>query len=268
MDFAQQKEQKIEQFRAQAQQYHFTREYSKAMTFYVRAGLLGDRESIEQACYNLKSGYGMSYNYDEIFRCMLIGAKMGIADAMYELGVCYSSGLGTAVDEAEAMHWFSEGAKAGNEDAVRSLRTYNYEFSIRQYDNAQPFAYYVRKKVFIEEQGLVDEIDEIDATAKHFVVMDGEKPVACCRLFYDEKRQSFLVGRFAVLKDYRGLHLGRDLMRAVEEYVQIQKGKSIGVHAQLPVRGFYEKLGYVVEGGGDVVQNVPHIWMYHRFYTI
>ena len=124
MDKEQARAERLEYFRSQAQEYNFTREYSKAMTYYIRAGLLGDLDSIREVCGKLKSGYGMSYNYDELFRCMEIGAKAGIADAMYELAVCYSSGIGTEIDREQAMHWYSEGAKAGSAEAKRSLKAY------------------------------------------------------------------------------------------------------------------------------------------------
>ena len=51
-------------------------------------------------------------------------AKAGIADAMYELAVCYSSGIGTEIDREQAMHWYSEGSKAGSAEAKRSLEAY------------------------------------------------------------------------------------------------------------------------------------------------
>ena len=111
MDFEQQKKDKIKYFRAQAEQYNFTREYSKAMEFYIRAGLLGDLESIQNACDKLRSGYGMSYNFNEIFRCMKVGAEAGLVDAMAELAICFGSGLGTAVDQEKARFWMKKAAE-------------------------------------------------------------------------------------------------------------------------------------------------------------
>lgn len=97
---------KIEYFRAQAEQYHFTREYSRAMEFYIRAGILGDRDSIVEVCSKLRSGYGMSYNYNELFRCMLVGAeRYGIPEAMAELARCYQSGIGTVTNRQKAEEW-------------------------------------------------------------------------------------------------------------------------------------------------------------------
>lgn len=106
MDHTQALQDKIEYFRAQAAQYHFTREYSKAMEFYVRAGILGDESSIVEVCEKLQSGYGMSYNYNELFRCMLVGAeRYGLPAAMLELARCYQSGIGTVPNQERAREW-------------------------------------------------------------------------------------------------------------------------------------------------------------------
>ncbi len=106
MDYARSLQEKIEFFRAQAAQYHFSREYAKAMEFYVRAGILGDRDSVAEVCRKLRSGYGMSCNYNELFRCMLVGAvKFEMPEAMAELARCYQSGIGTVVNRKKAAEW-------------------------------------------------------------------------------------------------------------------------------------------------------------------
>lgn len=113
---------KIEYFRAQAEQYHFTREYSKAMEFYVRAGILGDRDSIIEVCEKLRSGYGMTHNYNELFRCMLVGAeRYGIPEAMVELARCYQSAIGTVRNAGKAKEWLQR--------AGMGLETEEEEFS-------------------------------------------------------------------------------------------------------------------------------------------
>ena len=102
-------QEKIEFFLAQAQQYHFTREYSKAMEYFIRAGILGDEDTIRGVCEKLHSGYGMSYNYEELFRCMLTGAKKyEIPEAMRELARCYESGIGTEKNQELADYWLEK----------------------------------------------------------------------------------------------------------------------------------------------------------------
>lgn len=266
MDFKKQKQEKIEFFLDQAEQYDFSREHAKAMIYYIRAGLLGDERAIRIVCNNVKTGYGLSYNYDEFFRCMKIGAEnYRIADAMYELGVCYSSGIGTEKNEAEAMHWFSEGAMAGSKAAKRSLRTYNYDLTITQYDELSPFAMLVRTSVFVNEQGYKNEFDFIDENAHHFVIFDGKKPVATARVYFDALMETYCLGRIAVLKDYRGLGLGEDLIEAAQNYVKDLHGRNLALHAQVSKMSFYERFGYQAEGEQDEDEGIPHVWMWKRF---
>ncbi len=266
MDYKQQRQEKISFFLDQAEQYDFSREHAKAMIYYIRAGLLGDEGAIRTVCNNVKNGYGLSYNYEEFFRCMLIGAEQfHNPDAMYELGVCYSSGIGVEKSEAEAMHWFSEGSKAGSREATRSLRTYNYDITITQYDELSPFAMLVRTSVFVNEQGYQNEFDFIDENAHHFVIFDGKKPVATARVYFDMLMETYCLGRVAVLKEYRGLGLGTDLLEAAETYVRDMKGKTLALHAQVEKQAYYEAHGFQAEGIADEDEGVPHVWMWKRF---
>lgn len=266
MDFEEMRQEKIEYFRAQAEQYHFTREYGRAMLFYVRAGLLGDLDSVQEVCDKLKSGYGMSYNYDEIFRCMEIGAKAGIADAMYELGVCYSNGLGTEVDIPQAMHWFSEGAEAGNEAAKLSMRAYNYDLKLEEYDELSPFAAIVRDSVYVKEKGLENAFDTIDASAHHLVLFDGNKPVATCRVYWSEDMQAYLLDKLAVIREYRAIGLSKDLVLAGVAYVKSQMGKAMAIYVDEDAIPFYEELGFAPEGKRRDEGDKTYVWVFRRFY--
>ena len=60
----------------------------------------------------------------------------------------------------------------------------------------------------MEEQGFQNEFDDIDSTATHLVLFDGDVPAAVCRFFPGEEPGVYIFGRLAVRKDYRGRHLG------------------------------------------------------------
>lgn len=263
MDIQRQREEKIEFFKAQAQQYNFTREYSKAMAFYVRAGLLGDRDSIILVCERLKSGYGMSYNYEEIYRCMLVGAREGIADAMYELGVCYSTGLGVEPDTAEAMHWFSEGAKAGSEDAKNSLRTYNYDLHIEEEHYPCAYADIVRKSVLGENHKLSDAC--MDERSAEFVMFDGAKPVASVMMYWDEEHQAYVLDSFCILPEYRGIGIAEDLLNKAIARVRLDNRKLLAVCADETIRPVCRKMGFSEEEIYQQDENDTKVWMYRRF---
>ncbi len=121
----------------------------------------------------------------------------------------------------------------------------------------------VRIPVFVEEQGFVDEVDEIDGTATHFVLFsDDQRPLATCRVFAQDG--AYVLGRLCVLKEHRGKAYGSDLVAAAERYVQSVGGESLALHSQYHARGFYERLGYVAYGEVEDEQGCPHIWMKKR----
>ena len=132
---------------------------------------------------------------------------------------------------------------------------------IRIFEGLPDEAKYIRETVFVKEQGFTDEYDENDATAKHFVMFDGEKAVATCRVFEKEEKGVYMFGRMAVLKEMRGKDLGSRMMDAVKEFVGGNGGKMIVLHAQLQAKGFYEKNGFTAYGEIECEQDCPHIWM-------
>lgn len=119
----------------------------------------------------------------------------------------------------------------------------------------------VRKTVFEDEQGLIDKFDETDENATHFVMLDDERPIATCRVFPDAGMDTYILGRLAVVKDYRNKHLGTAVMLEAEKYVAGIGGQSITLHAQYHAAGFYEKQGFIKFGDIDDEQGCPHVWM-------
>ena len=124
-----------------------------------------------------------------------------------------------------------------------------------------PEAVEIRNTVFVKEQGFVDEYDEIDDIATHFVMYDAHIPIATCRIFLKDTPCTYYLGRFAVVKAYRGRHVGTRLMEAVENYVRCCGGHLIRLHAQAAAAGFYSAVGYMSEGDPDEEQGCPHCWM-------
>ena len=120
----------------------------------------------------------------------------------------------------------------------------------------------IRQVVFEEEQGFVDEFDDTDDIATHFVMFDeAERPVATCRVFWDAERNTYILGRLAVIKEYRHQNIGSLIMQEAEKYIHDIGGKSIALHAQCQASGFYGKNGYVEHGEIDDEQGCPHVWM-------
>ena len=104
----------------------------------------------------------------------------------------------------------------------------------------------IRQQVFVEEQGFVNEFDDIDAKAYHAVIYTGGYPIATGRLF-DENGEAH-IGRICVRKAYRGRDLGRMIVEALEKQAEKVGYKEVGLSAQTRVQPFYEKLGYTAYG--------------------
>lgn len=120
-------------------------------------------------------------------------------------------------------------------------------------------AFSVRRKVFVEEQGvpLNLELDELDRTAYHFVVYQQEMPIGAGRL----RETDQLIGkveRVCILPDFRGMNLGVLVMKALEEHAEQKGFEKIILNAQSYAVPFYEKLGYTVTSPEFMDADIPH----------
>ena len=133
------------------------------------------------------------------------------------------------------------------------------EISCKLFDTLPKRAAYIRNKVFVAEQGFCDEFDSDDDLAKHILLSYDGEDVATCRLFC--KDGHWIIGRIAVLKEYRGLGLGAALMDFAHSFITESGGRCALVHAQIAARGFYKKCGYIECADADSEQGCPHVWM-------
>ena len=119
----------------------------------------------------------------------------------------------------------------------------------------------IRTTVFVEEQEvpLELEMDEYDAIATHFLLRDGETPLATARLV--DKHGLAKIGRVAVLKEARGRGLGLLLMQAVIEEAKRRGFTESVLDAQTYAVPFYARLGYIAEGEEFDDAGIPHFLM-------
>jgi predicted GNAT family N-acyltransferase len=132
---------------------------------------------------------------------------------------------------------------------------------IQIYSTLPPQGRWIREEVFVREQGFREEFDSIDSFATHILVLADDSPAGICRVFWDEDRQQFLLGRVAVLSRFRRQGLGEALVTAAEQQVRRMGGASLHLHAQCRITGFYEAVGYTPYGEIEDDQGCPHIWM-------
>ena len=117
---------------------------------------------------------------------------------------------------------------------------------------------HIRECVFIKEQAVPPELewDSEDATATHFLALEGDYPIGTARLLPDGH-----IGRVSVLKDWRGLHVGDNILHSV-----IAEAEKLGLtrqmlSAQVHATPFYERLGFKVVSGEYLDAGIPHVDM-------
>ena len=86
--------------------------------------------------------------------------------------------------------------------------------------------------------------------AEHFLAWHvgggTEVPVGTARMRHVDGKAK--AERVAVLESERGLGVGRALMNAIEARARAAGLQAVGLHAQVTVIPFYEKLGYTASG--------------------
>ena len=124
-------------------------------------------------------------------------------------------------------------------------------------------AYSVRFEVFVQEQGFSVEIevDDIDITAHHVVLYRDGKPFATARTFPEGGDGTFIIGRVAVRKCFRGGGTGKALMREIESLAASLGAKTLTLGAQLQAAEFYRKCGYHEYGEHYFEEHCEHVHM-------
>lgn len=123
-------------------------------------------------------------------------------------------------------------------------------------------AFAIRRKVFIEEQNVPEEmeLDEWDGQATHFLAFEENEPIGTCRLRFLDP-QTGKAERVAVLRTKRNTGAGKKLMQALELHASEKGAHTIVLNAQIQVVPFYEKLGYQATGAPFFEAGIKHIPM-------
>lgn len=134
-----------------------------------------------------------------------------------------------------------------------------YEVKIVKSEQQLQQAFEVRRKVFVEEQGVPEhiELDEFDATAIHFIVYNGDHVIAAARIREYEPKVG-KVERVCVLPEFRGKRIGILIMNAIEEYAIEHNFIKLKLNAQSYAIPFYEKLNYEINSPEFLDAGIPH----------
>lgn len=139
---------------------------------------------------------------------------------------------------------------------------FNNDIVVEYFNDVTEDTKYIRETVFVIEQGFSEEFDEIDKKSIHLLIKVNNKRAATARIFKsDHSNTKWTVGRFAVLKEFRGIGLGSFLMKKVEEKIKEQGGGIVELSAQKQAEKFYLSLGYTPMGDTYYDQHAPHIHM-------
>jgi ElaA protein len=142
----------------------------------------------------------------------------------------------------------------------------NYTMHAKLFDELTPRELFgilkVRSLVFLGDQGITDQdIDDRDclASTTHLWVADElTKPVATLRLMVETDEDTLRIGRVATLAQVRSQGLAGDLIRYT---LQLAAGKKIVLGAQLHLKQWYEKFGFVASGKKYNDAGIAHISM-------
>jgi predicted GNAT family N-acyltransferase len=114
----------------------------------------------------------------------------------------------------------------------------------------------VRRSVFIEEQGVPEELewDGLDEHSYHVLALDDEgSPIGTGRLLLDGH-----IGRMAVVKAWRGRGVGSAILRALLVLAQKEGHATAKLNAQTHALPFYKKHGFRPFGDEFMEAGIPH----------
>ena len=117
----------------------------------------------------------------------------------------------------------------------------------------------IRYEVFVDEQNVPEEleIDGLDGEAKHVLTFVDEVPIGTGRILSDGH-----VGRVAVLKNFRGLGIGKSIMKELIKCAQDLSLEKVWLSSQLHAHSFYLDLGFVCVGEIYKEAGIDHIKMF------
>jgi len=114
----------------------------------------------------------------------------------------------------------------------------------------------VRREVFVNEQNISEKIefDDTNFNATYFIANYKNKSIGTARYRFTD--QGVKLERFAVLKSFRNLGVGKKLVDYIINIVRNEK--LIYLHAQESVIEFYLKLGFKKIGSPFFEAEIPH----------
>ncbi len=139
------------------------------------------------------------------------------------------------------------------------------DFSVREgsWRDERRLLQAVRHAVFVVEQQVPPELewDGADADALHALALDEQgHAIGTGRLLPDGH-----IGRMAVLAAWRGQGVGGAILRFLLAHARRRGDTALHLNAQTHALGFYQRHGFVAQGGEFMDAGIPHRQMTLRF---
>ena len=119
---------------------------------------------------------------------------------------------------------------------------------------------YIRRKVFVEEQNIHEDLEYDDKKVDAFYVIAifNLLPIGTAR--YRQTKLGIKLERFAVLKEYRNSGVGKALVSFLVKKLK-KNNNLLYLNSQKEVVKFYSKLGFKIVGEEFYEANIPHFKM-------
>ena len=129
-------------------------------------------------------------------------------------------------------------------------------------DRASKDAFGVRRQVFVEEQGIPEDLvfDDRDQEALHIVVKDGDRVIGTARVLFLADNQAKLE-RMAVIEAFRRKGIGKRMISFLNEELRNKQVEQVVLHAQHGVVEFYKSCGFEESGQPFWEAGIKHIKM-------
>lgn len=126
----------------------------------------------------------------------------------------------------------------------------------------------LRNDILRKPLGLTIQPDELEREKDDILIgaFEDDRMLGCCMLINTEPG-TVRLRQMAVLKNLQGKGVGRALMQFAENIARDRGYRKITMHARKTATGFYEKLGYAVNGEEFEEVTLPHVVMEKQLLT-
>ncbi len=213
--------------------------------------------------------YHASAHFDEVLDIGVRCARVGSSSILFEVAIFSAE---TLIASGELVYVYTSASSQVSQPVPAALRSVLDTFEaggamahlqVGSWDALQERSSVLRQSVFVQEQGIAEELvwDDADARAIHALVCNHlGQPVAVGRMVQQGQSVS-RIGRMAVDRALRGSRLGQDVVKALVAVARQRRDREVVLHAQCSAQGFYSRLGFLPRGAVFEEAGIAHIEM-------